>query len=347
MSQTSKEIVKRCLTFNNPERVPYDMWLLPWAGNRYPDTVAEINRRFPSDFSTTRWLYKPSTVAKGDPYKQGYYTDEWGCVFRNLQDGIIGEVETPILTDISDWKSVKLPYEQLPSGKLETQAAYDAIKRYYDNTDTFVKANINPRPWERYQFIRGTQNALMDVLMPDFGFKDLLKKIHDFYMREVELWSKSAVDAISFMDDWGSQNQLLIPPDMWREYFKPIYREYCAAAKAEGKFVFMHSDGYIQEIYEDLIEVGVDAINSQLFCMDMDVLAEKAKGKITFWGEIDRQWILPDENPQIARDAVRKVADKLYDSAGGTMAQFEFGLGANPQSALAVFEEWEKISKGL
>ena len=134
---------------------------------------------------------------------------------------------------------------------------------------------------------------------------------------------------------------------MWREYFKPIYREYCAAAKAEGKFVFMHSDGYIQEIYEDLIEVGVDAINSQLFCMDMDVLAEKAKGKITFWGEIDRQWILPDENPQIARDAVRKVADKLYDSAGGTMAQFEFGLGANPQSALAVFEEWEKISKGL
>ena len=345
MSQTSKGIVQKCLTFDYPERIPREMWLLPWAQSKYPEAVEEINRRFPSDFGGVEWYYKPSTVAKGNPYIKGTSTDDWGCEFINLQDGIIGEVREPMITDIADWKNVKPPYAQLPSGSYEIQKFYDDVKRLYAKSDKFIKANICPRPWERYQFLRGTQDSLMDVLMPDYGFKDLLQKIHDFYIREVELWAKADVDAIMFMDDWGSQNQLLIPPEMWREFFKPVYKEYCDAAKAEGKFVFMHSDGYIQDIYADLIEIGVDAVNSQLFCMDTDYLKETAKGKITFWGEIDRQWILPAEDPEEARKAVRQVAEKLYDPAGGIIAQFEFGLGANPACAVAVFEEWEEVQK--
>lgn len=344
MSQTSREIVKKCLTFDHPERLPYEMWLLPWAAERYPDTVSEINRRWESDFAGTEYFYKPSARVKGDPYRKGSFTDEWGCVFRNIENGIIGEVEKPLITDISDWNKIEPPYEQLPKTNKELSEFFEITQRSCANTDKFVKANICPRPWERYQFIRGSQNALMDVLMPDMGFQDLLKKIHDFYMTEIELWIKTDVDGISFMDDWGSQNQLLIPPEMWREYFKPIYKEYCDAVRSEGKFVFMHSDGFIQDIYPDLIEIGVDAVNSQLFCMDMDHLAETAKGKITFWGEIDRQWILPDKDPQKARDAVKKVVEKLYSPAGGMIAQFEFGIGANPDSAIAVFEEWQKLT---
>ncbi len=343
--QSSREIVRRTLTFENPERIPYQIWLLPWADIHYPEAVEEINRRWPSDFIGTDYFYRSSSKVKGDPYKVGEFTDEWGCVFRNIQEGIIGEVENPMIKDISNWKDVKPPYEQLPEGGIEINAAYDKIKASYDSTDKFVIANICPRPWERYQFIRGTQNALIDVLMPDYGFKDLLGKINAFSLREIELWVKAEVDAISFMDDWGSQNQLLIQPELWREYFKPIYRAYCDAAKAEGKFVFMHSDGFIEDIYPDLIEIGVDAINSQLFCMDMDYLGAIARGKITFWGEIDRQWILPDPNPQIARAAVKKVYDKLYDPSGGIIAQFEFGLGANPEAAIAVFDEWEQLTK--
>jgi hypothetical protein len=145
------------------------------------------------------------------------------------------------------------------------------------------------------------------------------------------------------MDDWGAQNQLLIPPDLWREMFKPLYKDYCDAAKSEGKFVFMHSDGYITDIYPDLIEIGVDAVNSQLFCMDMAELERIAKGRITFWGEIDRQHILPDPDPQAGRDAVQKTAKHLYDPSGGIIAQLEFGPGANPDTVIAVYEEWEKV----
>lgn len=342
---TSKEIVQRCLTFQSPQRMPRQLWWLPWARDHYPQALEELERRFPADFAGVDYFYKPSPRVKGDPYKKGFYTDEWGCVFHNLQDGVIGEVREPLLDDISDWQSVEPPYEQLPAGQAEMQAMYDAISRSYEKSDKFVVANINPRPWERYQFIRGSENAMLDIMMPELGGGGLLQKIHDFYLKEVEMWVKSDVDAISFMDDWGAQNQLLIPPALWREMFKPLYKDYCDLAKANGKFTMMHSDGCIQDIYPDLIEVGVDALNSQLFTMDLDYLEKTAKGKITFWGEIDRQHILPSANPQDGRQAVRRIARHLYDPKGGIIAQLEFGPGANPDTVIAVFDEWERVQR--
>ena len=303
-----------------------------------------LREKYSPDFITAVSVYKPSPKVKGDPYVIGEYVDEWGCVFTNYQDGVIGEVKAPMITDISDWKIVSPPYDTLPDDK---QKAYDEISRSYEKTDKFVLGNCCPRPWERYQFLRGTEDAMIDMMMPEEGGADLLKAIHDFYLKEMEFWVKADVDAVMFMDDWGSQNQLLIPPRIWNELFKPLYKEYCDMAHAEGKFIFMHSDGYIQEIFTDLVEVGVDAINSQLFTMDFDYLRDNVKGKINFWGEIDRQHVLPSENPQEGRDAVRKVAEYLYDPRGGIIAQLEFGAGANPETVMAVYDEWEKVSREI
>ena len=68
----------------------------------------------------------------------------------------------------------------------------------------------------------------------------------------------------------------------------------------------MHSDGNITEIIPDLIEIGIDALNSQLFCMDIEELGKKFRGKITFWGEIDRQNILPNGNRKDIEDDRRR-----------------------------------------
>ena len=208
-----------------------------------------------------------------------------------------------------------------------------------------MKASCCPRPWERYQFLRGTMNAMMDIMDPGQGARSVLSRIHEFYLRELEFWVTTDVDGIMFMDDWGSQDQLLIPPSIWRDLFKPLYRDYCDLAHAKGKSVFMHSDGHISEIYPDLIDVGVDALNSQLFCMDLADIAAKAKGRLTFWGEIDRQHVLTDPDPEVGRNAVRYVAEHLYDPSGGIIAQFEFGAAAKGETALAIFEEWDRIDR--
>jgi uroporphyrinogen decarboxylase len=340
MPQTPREIVTAALRFEGPERLPRDLWTLPWAERHHPEALAELRRRFPSDFAGPPGVYRPSARVAGDPHTVGTYTDDWGCVFVNIQDGVIGEVRDPLVTDVADLSMVEPPVETLPA---DVGAARDEINRFCGATDFYVRAGCCPRPWERYQFLRGTMASMMDFMQPVPGVRRLLDRIHQFYLRELEFWVRTDVDAIMFMDDWGAQSQLLVPPTVWRDWFKPLYVDYCELAHSHGKAVFMHSDGHIREIYEDLVEVGVDALNSQLFCMDMSDLAERVKGRITFWGEIDRQYVLTADDPEVGRLAVRHVASHLYDPRGGLIAQFEFGAAAQPGTALAIFEEWERL----
>jgi hypothetical protein len=340
MSQTSREIVRRALTFGRPERVPRDLWLLPWAEIHFPRELQEIRRRFPPDFASAPTVSQPSSRIVGDPYRVGRYTDEWGCTFVNIQEGAIGEVREPLLPSLEGSARFRPPYEILPS---DPGRARDTVNRASAATEKFVLSDSCARPWERYQFIRGSQEALMDVASREDEAERLLRSIQDFYMRELEFWVRTDVDGVRFMDDWGAQRGLLISPASWREIFKPLYKEYCDIAHAHGKFIFMHSDGNIQEILPDLVEIGVDALNSQLFCMDLAVIAAQAKGRITFWGEIDRQHVLPSPDPGAGRRAVREVARHLYDKSGGIIAQLEFGLAANPATVSAVYDEWERI----
>ena len=107
-----------------------------------------------------------------------------------------------------------------------------------------------------------------------------------------------------------------------------------------GKHAWFHSDGHIAAIYPDLIEIGVDALNSQLFCMDIEDLAAKYKGKITFWGEIDRQWILPRGTVEDVKAAVRRVRRALDDGTGGVIAECEWGVNDPRENIEAVFETW-------
>lgn len=341
MPQTPREIVRRCLAFETPERMPRDLWTLPWAQRHIPETIEELQTRWPSDFGGAPNVYQPAARVQGDPYEIGTYVDDWGCTFTNLQYGVIGEIRQPLLADLSTWReTVRPPVETLPG---DADAARDTVNRACAASDLSIGASCCPRPWERYQFLRGTENAMLDVMCPEDGAREVLTAIHEFYLQELEFWVSTDVDRIMFMDDWGSQSALLIPPPVWRELFKPLYRDYIDLAHSHGKAAFMHSDGYITEIYDDLVELGLDAVNSQIFCMDMAELAAKAKGKMTFWGEIDRQHVLPATDPQTGRDAVRQAAAHLYDPAGGVIAQFELGPGSHGPTAVAVFEEWDRV----
>jgi hypothetical protein len=128
-----------------------------------------------------------------------------------------------------------------------------------------------------------------------------------------------------YIDDWGTNTELLINPKIWREMFKPLYKEYCDIIHNAGKFAFYHSDGHIEEIFGDFIEVGVDAINSQLFVMNIEKLAQKYKGKITLWGELDRQYIQPFGSLEDVRNAVARVRRAFDDDTGGVIAHCTWG----------------------
>lgn len=331
----SRKLVEKSLNFDSPKRIPRHIWLLPWAGENYPETVRELQKTFPDDIVNAPSIYKIPLATKGDEYRVGEYIDEWGCKFNNVHDGIIGIVEEPLISSWDELENFKPPQARLTVDK-------EAVNDFCKSTDRFVVAGAGPRPFERLQFIRTSEQAFIDLAMQESELKELLTRIHEHYCKEVEIWAQTAVDAIFFMDDWGMQQGLLISPESFRQIFKPMYQDYVSISRQYGKYVFMHSDGNILEIIPDIIEVGVNALNSQIFCMDMRALSDRFRGKLTFWGEIDRQNFLPNGSKKDIENAVYKVYDFLY-ADGGVIAQCEFGPGAKPENVLTVFETWDSI----
>jgi len=340
----SRDRVIACLRFETPDRLPRHIWTVPWSVERYGKELEEIRRRFPEDICWAADVYEIPPEERGDPYAVGTYTDEWGSTFDNFHEGIIGEVREPLIKEIEDASSFRAPFHVLPH---DEAAARERVNRFCAGSDLCGLSGCGPRPWERYQFLRSTENALMDLLLEPESAKELLQTIHEFYLREVEFWASTDVEGIFFQDDWGSQQALLIQPDMWREWFKPLYKDYVDIAHAHGKFTLMHSDGNISSIYEDLVDIGVDAVNSQLACMDLADLSARVKGRIAFWGEIDRQNVLTSPDPDTGRRAVRDIAGHLYDPSGGVIAQLAFDLGVVPETVEAAFDQWDIESKNF
>ena len=333
--QSSRELVHATLELAGPERAPRQLWTLPWAEIHHSQKLAQIRRRFPDDIVHAPGFVAAPSRTVGDPYEVGEYTDEWGCRFVNKTRGIIGEVKEPLVLGETweDLSQIHIPTELLCIDK-------DQVNAFCRGSDRFVLAGACPRPFERLQFLRGTEQLYVDLITRPTGFDEFVARMHDYYCELLQVWAETDVDGLMMMDDWGAQQVLLINPATWRELFKPLYETYVRIAHDNGKRMFMHSDGHILAIIPDLIDLGLDALNSQLFCMGLDELS-RFRGKLTFWGEIDRQHLLPRGTQDEIRDAVRGVRKALW-SDGGCIAQCEFGAGADPDNVYTVFETWEQ-----
>lgn len=330
---TPREIVRRTLSFDAPARTPRQLWVLPWARLHHPEACDEIARRFSNDLISAPPCLQDPPISRGDRYALGTSYDEWGCRFENVQAGIIGEVKHPQITDWSLSNAVRLPVERL-------SVSSDEVNAFCRGTDRFVIAGTCPRPFERLQFLRGSHDLYLDLIDQPPELAELLARLHAFYLDELTIWAETEIDALYFMDDWGSQRSLLISPNLWRQMFKPLYREYIELAHRHGKACFMHSDGYIRDIIPDLIEIGLDALNAQVFCMDVATLGEAFGGRLTFWGELDRQHILPEGTPAEVAAAAEQLRAAFWHD-GGFIAQCEFGPAAKPENVIAFLEAWE------
>jgi len=336
---TSRERVFRALEFRNPDRAPRDLWALPWVSQYQPQALEALRQHFPMDLAGCS-VFGRSDRTRGEPFRKGTYVDEWGCLWHCAEDGVTGEIKEPILADWSALATFQPPWEMIERADLDA-ANRTCEKNLAADNPKFMTCGTPVRPFERMQFLRGSENLFCDLGEESAEFFRLREMVHDFELKAMSLAARTNADAVTFMDDWGSQTALLISPKQWRKIFKPMYATYCDIAKKAGKKIFFHSDGWILDIYEDLIEIGVDAVNSQLFCMPIEQIAQRFKGRITFWGEIDRQHILPFGTPQTVRQAVLRVRRALDDGKGGLIAQCEWGVNNPCENIEAVYEAWE------
>ena len=134
---------------------------------------------------------------------------------------------------------------------------------------------------------------MMDLAAPTAELERLMDDMLAFNLRWIDKWTVLEYDGLHFADDWGEQARLMIRPATWRKLFKPRYAEMFKKVHDAGMDVWFHTDGHINDIFGDLIEIGVDVINSQVKVVGLDWVAANVRGKVAFRTDIDRQHVMP------------------------------------------------------
>ena len=129
----------------------------------------------------------PGDRAKGTPTRRGTYVDEWGCLWKCGEDGVVGEVKSPPLSDWFALDTYKPPCEILK------KASWDLANRSQQQNlssgnPRFMHASTTVRPFERMQFLRGTEALLLDLAYGSSKVLKLLEMVHDFFLKELQGW---------------------------------------------------------------------------------------------------------------------------------------------------------------
>jgi uroporphyrinogen decarboxylase len=261
--------------------------------------------------------------------------DAYGTVWR--MDRRPHHVESPGLPEPS-FDGYDFPTaERLLVDEPARQAALETCRQ---RRDSFRVANIGWGLFERSWTIRGFENALMDVVAHEGFYEELLDRLTELYLHFVAESVKLPVDAIMFGDDWGDQRGVIIGPDRWRRLLKPRWARLYRAVHDAGKLVVSHCCGNITDLLPDVLEMGLDVLEScQPEAMDVYELKRRYGRHITFWGGLGTQWTTPFGTPEQIRREVRRLCTEMGRGGGYVLAPAKSLQPETPtENAAAVVE---------
>lgn len=307
------------------------------------------------------WIYAGTFGERAPEYQE--LLDRYGCdadeFFLNMPDMIKGTEDDP-------------EYCWLPAGKYsELDGGLDSqtyIEDWEDAEDFFEKfpspeyINLVPkleldhskyilgRWWycffERHWSLRGMENALTDFYLYPDEVHRLYQKLTDFYIRLMErAHAEGGADGIFVSDDIGTQTGPFFSLEIFREFFKPYYKQLIDKAHELGMHFWLHTCGNIELFLEDFIEIGLDVIHPiQKYTMDEKEIAAKYGGRICFLVGFDVQQTIPFGTPDEVRAEVDYLINTFKRADGRLM--LTMGNGATPdwtlESLQALYEETER-----
>jgi uroporphyrinogen decarboxylase len=246
-----------------------------------------------------------------------YVRDAYGGIWR--QDVRPWHLEKPPLAEPS-FAGYTFPE---PESFFRPEWKEQARKTCAANKNSFLVGNLGWGLFERSWNLRGFENVLVDSMTePDF-FAEVLDRLMHLYLAFVEYTADLPIDGILFGDDWGDQRGVILGPDRWRTFLKPRWARIYRAVHARGKIVMSHSCGSVADIIPDLIEIGLDVLESvqpEAAGMNPYELKKKFGNKITFWGCLGSQSTIPRGTPAEIRAEVRRLKKEMSRGGGYILA---------------------------
>jgi uroporphyrinogen decarboxylase len=327
-----RERTLKAIRHETPDHVPYNFHATASVYEKLRDhydlptndsVVAFVGNhivKIGSDFNVNPWAedVQMKLIPSGGPMTTavdasgGLHADEFGCVW-DRRGGMPHPVEYPLAHDPGLLDSYEMP-DPYHEGRFDQAATL--ADRY--RGEVFVFGKLGMALFERAWSIRGMEQLLMDMaIRPDFVDELLDRILYEWNLPIIEQQLALGVDGFYFADDWGSKSGLMFSPKMWRHFIKPRLAICYARVKEGGAYVGQHSDGYILDIFPDLIEIGLDIFNPvQPSVYDPYQLKSEYGEQITLYGGIDVETTLPFGTPQEVRSEILERAERLGEGGG-------------------------------
>lgn len=171
--------------------------------------------------------------------------------------------------------------------------------------------------------MRGMDNLFVDM-MTDLDMADcLLDHVAAVRVHMARKYAALGADVLFLGDDIATQRGMLMQPDLWRSQIKARFPAIIRAAREERPDILIayHSCGNVTEVVEDLVELGVDILNPiQPECMDPFALKKRFGDRLSFWGGVGTQSLLPFESAQAVYDACQALLKTMSQGGGFVLA---------------------------
>jgi uroporphyrinogen decarboxylase len=322
---TSRERMLTAMAHEEPDRVPFMATFVPEVELALKKRhAAEINsvsadpgRMKYQGTSSLDILFEHDMLLLTYGMSTGYYrdtpsdtyVDEWGITWRKIP------YQTPRgtghYTEIVDFPladDARIASYVPPDPACEDMGYAEAVIAAWGR-EKYICGIIDCSIFEALKYLRGITQSLVDVV----ANKDIAHKVMDmsveYHLALGFSLLERGVDMLWLADDIGGEHTMLMSPATFREMVKPKMGSMIGELKRKNPTVKIafHSDGYIEPVIDDLVEVGVDLLNPiQPESMDPAALKRRYGRRLALWGTVSTQQTLPFGTPDAVRSEVRE-----------------------------------------
>lgn len=254
--------------------------------------------------------------------------DPWGCEWIYPIPGLDGQVVGHPLADWEAFDTWRPPEPTVDEGRIAALA---------DNRQQGKLASVGVEHgflFMRLFYLRGFDNLALDVATQEPRLTKLINVIAGYWERYLQPYLRAGIDLLVAGDDLGTQTASILGPKHFGRLIVPAYRRVFVPARIAGAHVYLHHDGYVMDIMDDIILSGVSIVNPQDLVNGIDNIAREIKGRVCVEIDIDRQSVMPFGSPGDVHDLVKEEVLKLGSPKGG----LSMVCGVYPPTPLANVE---------
>ncbi len=324
---TSRERVKRAMSFQAPDKVPVQFYYAPVGYYEHGEKLNDLYARLPGDFGPFERMAIPAP-AENEYDTQGSFhafrRDEWGTLKEYRIFGIAGMPVKYPLADIGNLESYVFP----PAPALSGPEFEKQCQRVASHQEQYYFLQGAGSLFERLVALRPEADVLCDIALNEPGINRLADKITEYNSNFVSLAVNTGADGISFGDDYGTERSLVMNPVTWRSFIKPRLKELFLPAVKAGLNIHFHSCGQISAVIEDLREIGVTSIWPQLPAYNMEEFAKRCRSiGLAVAIHTDRANTMTHGTPQDVRELVMREYEVFQMAQGGAWFYIEADNG--------------------